>query len=47
LTPWLWHFKVPNHVEESRVSIHRRINAFVGFFIHLKKMHGPKWKKKR
>jgi hypothetical protein len=23
---------------------YRRINAFVGFFIHLKKMHGPKCK---
>jgi hypothetical protein len=32
LIPWWWHFKVPKHVGECRVSIHWRIAAFVGFF---------------
>jgi hypothetical protein len=29
------------------VSIQLRITAFVGFFIQIKKMHGPEWKKKK
>jgi hypothetical protein len=32
LIPWCWHFKVPKHVGECQVSIHWRINAFVGLF---------------
>jgi hypothetical protein len=46
LTPRWWHFKAPKHVGKYRVSIHWRITAFVGFFIHPKKMDGPKCEKK-
>jgi hypothetical protein len=33
LTPWSWHFKVPKHVGECRVSIHWRITAFNSMFV--------------
>jgi hypothetical protein len=47
LSPWWWYFRVPKRVGEFRVSMNWRINAFFGLFIHLKKMHGPKFKTKK